>query len=137
MASSHLDVATYQITYQLKILTTAAFSMVLLGRSFSKVKWVALVLLVAGVVTVNLSNVKEAKVVSQEQSRLAGFAAAFSACLLSGLSGVYFEKILKGTEVSVWMRNVQLSLLSMPTGGAIMMYQDGGQIIEKVLCYYD
>ena len=68
----------------------------------------------------------------REQSRLAGFAAALSACVLSGLAGVYFEKILKGSlDVSVWMRNVQLSLLSLPLGFGMAFVKDGEAISEN------
>ena len=49
--------------------------------------------------------------------------------MLSGLAGVYFEKILKGSaEVSVWMRNVQLSLLSLPLGFGMAFAKDGADI---------
>ena len=34
--------------------------------------------------------------------------AVLSACCSSGFAGVYFEKILKGTKASIWMRNIQL-----------------------------
>jgi UDP-sugar transporter A1/2/3 len=34
--------------------------------------------------------------------------AVLSACLSSGFASVYFEKILKGTKTSLWIRNIQL-----------------------------
>ena len=37
-----------------------------------------------------------------------GLLAVLTACCSSGFAGVYFEKILKGTKASIWMRNVQL-----------------------------
>ena len=48
------------------------------------------------------------------QNPIIGFASVITACFLSGFAGIYFEKILKGSDISVWMRNVQLSLLSIP-----------------------
>ncbi len=68
----------------------------------------------------------------QAQSKATGFAAALTACVLSGLAGIYFEKILKGTDaVSVWMRNVQLSLLSIPLGIVAVFAKHGSQISDK------
>ena len=37
-----------------------------------------------------------------------GLVAVLTACCSSGFAGVYFEKILKGTKATIWMRNVQL-----------------------------
>ena len=37
-----------------------------------------------------------------------GLLAVSVACLSSGFSGVYFEKVLKGSNTSVWIRNIQL-----------------------------
>lgn len=43
-------------------------------------------------------------------SKFVGIIAVLLACLSSGFSGVYFEKIVKGTAISMWMRNLQLGL---------------------------
>lgn len=48
------------------------------------------------------------------QNPLIGFFAVITACFLSGFVGIYFEKILKSSDVSLWLRNVQLATLSMP-----------------------
>ncbi|CAG4964827.1 unnamed protein product [Parnassius apollo] len=119
VSASNLDAATYQVTYQLKLLTTAIFAVIVLKRKLKRWQWFALGLLVGGVALVQLSSAaKEAKPTAnlQEQSKVIGFGAALSACVISGFAGIYFEKVLKESDISVWMRNVQLSLLSLPFG---------------------
>src|SRR5690242_1413207 len=54
VAVSNLDAATFQVTYQLKILTTAMCSVLMLGRSLSSRKWLSLLVLVVGVSIVQL-----------------------------------------------------------------------------------
>lgn len=54
VAVSNLDAVTFQVTYQLKILTTAMFSVSMLGRSLSSRKWLSLLVLVIGVSIVQL-----------------------------------------------------------------------------------
>ncbi|XP_037029947.1 UDP-N-acetylglucosamine transporter [Bradysia coprophila] len=119
LSASHLDAATYQVTYQLKILTTAMFAVTILKKKLLQQQWGALVFLVGGVVLVQLadsSTPQQSVSDMPEQNRLLGFGAALGACVLSGFAGIYFEKMLKGADISVWMRNVQLSLLSLPFG---------------------
>ncbi|KAI8067671.1 nucleotide-sugar transporter-domain-containing protein [Gilbertella persicaria] len=111
VAASNLDAATFQVTYQLKILTTAFFSVIILKRNLSKLKWIALAILTVGIALVVLpksastafiayitgnTTVTDTAVEGEgNQSNLHGFLAVLCACMLSGLAGVYFEKILK------------------------------------------
>ena len=53
-AISNLDAATFQVTEQLKILTTALFSVLLLGRTLNGKRWTSLVLLMVGVAIVQI-----------------------------------------------------------------------------------
>ena len=115
-------------------MTTAAFSVALLGKKLTKAKWLALLLLAVGVGIVQIqtasgnasgSGVKD-KVVEAVGSAaeasprhmhvmnpLKGFAAVIAACFTSGLAGVYFEMVLKNSKSDLWVRNVQLSLFSL------------------------
>merc|ERR1712048_600812 len=51
---SNLSGAVYQVTYQLKILTTAVLSVLILGKALGAVKWSALFMLTAGVTFIQL-----------------------------------------------------------------------------------
>lgn len=120
-----------QVTYQLKILTTAIFAVIILRKKLLITQWGSLLFLIAGVVLVQMAGQKETKVAHNlEQNRLLGFSAALGACVLSGFAGIFFEKMLKGADISVWMRNVQMSLLSIPLGFAMCMYVDFGKVYE-------
>ena len=50
------------VRYQLKILTTAVFSVLMLNKKLIKLQWFSLVVLVAGVAMVQLSDSKESVV---------------------------------------------------------------------------
>ncbi|EDV28459.1 uncharacterized protein TRIADDRAFT_49562 [Trichoplax adhaerens] len=131
IALSNLDAATYQVTYQLKILTTAVFSVTMLGRRLSSTKWIALVLLMAGVSLVQMptKGPHSSKDLSKSKQFL-GLVAVLTACLSSGFSGVYFEKILKGTKSSIWVRNVQLGTFGFIFGLMGMLYKDYDALVK-------
>jgi UDP-sugar transporter A1/2/3 len=59
VAVSNLDAATFQVTYQLKILTTAIFSVTILRRSLSTRRWLSLLFLIIGVSIVQLPHTAE------------------------------------------------------------------------------
>lgn len=130
VAISNLPVASFQVTYQMKILTTAAFSVALLRKKLSSTKWLSLFFLAIGVgiVQIQTSSIgrpvvpktivvgsahESAPLHIHVMSPLKGFGAVTAACFTSGLAGVYFEMVLKGSKADLWVRNVQLSLFSL------------------------
>ncbi|CAF0787651.1 unnamed protein product [Adineta ricciae] len=127
---SNLDAATFQVSFQLKIFTTAIFMMLILGRTFKLVQWLALFLLFLGVSLVQLENMTST-VPKQDVNAIKGLLSVVSACTLSGLAGVYFEKILKGSNVPLWIRNIQLGIFSIIFGSIMMLIQDGTEIQNK------
>ncbi|KAF9190559.1 hypothetical protein BGZ51_008497 [Haplosporangium sp. Z 767] len=166
VASHALDPSTFQVTYQLKILTTALFSVLLLHRSLPALKWMSLVMLTAGIALVSMeeSNNRASHgaknpnadldtapsamaplLEEQKNNALAGAAAPSNdrpevfvglmavmiACILSGLAGVYFEKILKNTQGSIWLRNIQLSFFSLPFSLLAVYLKDGAGVTEQ------
>lgn len=122
----------FQVTYQLKILTTALFSVFMLNKQLSRLQWLSLILLFVGVATVQLQpNDNASQADTTNQNHFLGLVAVLFSCLMSGFAGVYFEKILKGTKQSVWLRNVQLSALGMVIGFVTMVLNDGPALREK------
>ncbi|KAJ7264952.1 nucleotide-sugar transporter-domain-containing protein [Mycena haematopus] len=129
VAVSNLPVASFQVTYQMKILTTAAFSVVLLRRKLSPIKWLSLFFLAIGVGIVQIQTSTVGQIPTKNvavgsahdsaplhihiMSPLKGFGAVTAACFTSGLAGVYFEMVLKNSRADLWVRNVQLSLFSL------------------------
>ncbi|TPX56175.1 hypothetical protein PhCBS80983_g04723 [Powellomyces hirtus] len=130
VAVQYLDPATFQVTYQMKILTTALFSVMLLNRTLSRTKWISLIMLTFGIAIVQMDGKKTESGVGGME-KLLGLAAVTVACILSGLAGVWFEKVLKGTQASLFLRNMQLCLFSLIPGlffGVFMM--DGTAVQE-------
>jgi len=148
VAISNLDAATFQVTYQLKILTTALFSVFMLNKSLVKLQWLSLLMLFVGVSIVQLQPTNEPSHKTEEQPSLQpvtqqkvsqnpflGLVAVILSTLCSGFAGVYFEKILKGSQMSVWLRNVQLGIYGTLIGLIGMQIKDGDKIAEKGLLF--
>ncbi|NXX30374.1 S35A2 protein, partial [Nicator chloris] len=121
VAISNLPAATFQVTYQLKILTTALFSVLLLGTALSRLQWLSLALLFAGVALVQAEQARAAPA----QSYAVGLAAVAASCLSSGFAGVYFERLLKRSGGSIWVRNVQLGAVGTAVGLGAMLAAEG------------
>lgn len=70
-------------------------------------------MLTIGVSIVQISGSQDSHASDADKhNRFVGLMAVLCAACTSGFSGVYFEKILKGSQTSLWLRNVQMGLPS-------------------------
>ncbi len=138
MAASYLDPATLQITAQFKILTTAFFSVIMLGTRLGVLKWCCLFMVLVGVIIVQMQSTTASS--KESTNQLFGFICVLLASTTSGFAGVWFEKCLKGKNVPLFLRNIQLSLASIILGSIFGgIYQclnqvgimDGDQIVNQ------
>lgn len=132
--ASKLDAATFQVTYQMKLIITAFFSVLILKRKLFIHQWISILLLATGIALVQLPTGDNANVdisSAAMKDKTIGLIGVFFACMSSGFAGVYFEKILKNSEVSLWARNVQLSLFSVIPGFFIGCLLLDGQAIRE------
>lgn len=137
----------------------------MLDRRLSNTKWTALAILTIGIALVVLPENAfhqllgwEQVLTEQEmnkignQSNAKGLVSVLAACVLSGIAGVYFEKIVKtviphkddikenkmdhflydsehALKIQLWIRNIQLSIFSVILGGVFVVgLQDGTNI---------
>jgi UDP-sugar transporter A1/2/3 len=124
VAYDYVDVATYQIVYQLKIITTAMFMLVLLHRRFSVVQWCAMFALMAGVAICSYSRLPATADVHVDEAaaskRFIGICVMLGLAVNSGLAAAYFERVMKSHKAiatqqtldPLWTRNLQLSAIS-------------------------
>ena len=133
IAMEHLEAAVFQVTYQLKTLTTAVLTVAMLGRSLGRHQWGALLLLMAGTALVQEPKKDGAKAGDAGASGFAiGVGATVVACVCSSLASVYLEKILTESKPSIWVRNAQLCIFTIPVAWSAtrvvddkFMHEDG------------
>ena len=139
VALEYIGAGEFTICAQLKILSTAGFSVLILRRSLSWTKWRALILLVLGcILVVSPSLDRRSTVTGNEEDsqssflHLIGFGAVLTEVMLSGFASIYFEKVVKSTTevVTIWERNFQLGIYSIAMYGGIMVYD--GMFSDRV-----
>ncbi|CAK8985599.1 UDP-N-acetylglucosamine transporter (Golgi UDP-GlcNAc transporter) (Solute carrier family 35 member A3), partial [Durusdinium trenchii] len=131
VAASNLDVSVCQVLYQMKLVTTALFSVTMLGRQLSRNQWLGILACAAGVAVVQLATVETQHNASENQQVWVGFLAVTTACVTSGLAAVYTEKIFKTGNTSLWVRNMHLAAWSLLAVGGAMYLKDGSKISQK------
>jgi len=126
---SCLSAPIFQVLYQMKIITTAIFSVVILAKSLSNYQWISILTLTIGVALVQLS---QSQLTSDGKSNsIAGFISVIISCVTSGFAGVYFELVLKSSNVSIWFRNIQLSAIGIILSIMSCVGKDGNAISER------
>lgn len=152
VAARNLSVVVFQLAYQLKIPATALFSVWLLKRTLSSQQWASLVTLSLGVGLVQLdssrpppsrasSSTTTTGVHDANVNQTLGLVAVLLSCCSSGFASTYFEKMLKAPpsssssasqtaqqhatsrSVSIWVRNIQLSLFGLALAFPLALYQ--------------
>jgi len=129
VAISNLSATAAQVLFQLKTISTACFTILLLGKSFRGPQWLSFILLTAGVVLVQSEDAKSSA--AAKANPFLGVCAALVAATLSGFAGVYLEKMFTSGGISLWMRNVQLGLFAIPLQLLAIVQLD----LDKVLRY--
>lgn len=137
-----LEAVYFQIFNQLKIITTALFSVALLSTRISSRKWAALVLLAGGAAFIQVEQAYLLAVPKEElhlnvdisealgksakfSDSFKGFIACLIAALTSGFAGVCYEKIIKGKNLDMWQTNVDLSLFSIGISTFVVFFDKG------------
>lgn len=141
VALQYIGAGEFTVCAQLKILSTAGFSVLILGTSLSPVKWRALVLLVLSCILVASPDITHMPSAAHASSgdpttavtKLVGYCAVLIEVALSGAASIYFEKFLKSsTEViTVWERNFQLSFYSIIIYSMIIIYDNHGSDLPR------
>lgn len=149
---SHVDATTFQITYQLKVLTTALFFVIILHKRLHAMQWLSLVLLTVGITLVQPQDKSPQKnPAGFEQNYWFGLICLIISAFSSGFAGVYFEKLLKNAKyiiyiykiyfliyinrTSLWIRNIQLSLFGVVFAVGNVIYSDSSKISENGFFY--
>lgn len=108
----------------------------ILQRKFSAKKWFALVILTVGVAIVQVSGSgdKHHNAATDSRHRLIGLVAVLCAACTSGFAGVYFEKILKGSQTTLWLRNIQMGLPSILIA-FFTIYSKDSKVVAEQVCH--
>uniref|UniRef100_A0A0K0DUG3 UDP-galactose translocator n=1 Tax=Strongyloides stercoralis TaxID=6248 RepID=A0A0K0DUG3_STRER len=137
-AISYLDATLLLVLQQIKILTTAFFTVVLLKKKLSPLQWLSMIILIIGIILVQIkypsikNNINFNNSTKKNESiettthyyplpnplhippQLIGLIMVIIGAILAGFVGTFLEKMFKNNTTSIWVRNFQLSIFSIP-----------------------
>ncbi|GAA5976880.1 hypothetical protein JCM5350_007276 [Sporobolomyces pararoseus] len=152
IAARNLSVPVFQITFQLKTLITALCAVLMLGRRLAVLQWISLATLGLGVAAMQIGAIHAKANDSHghgdhpassapSMNYVAGVSAVVISCFSSAIAATYFELVIKKRPavppveevilvappqlkpVSLWIRNIQLSLFSSVFGLFVVLFQ--------------
>ena len=126
----------YMVCTQSKIVTSALWSVVLLGTQITRKQYAALSLLIFGMIMVQGGEELYGKAsanaqISRASDTLYGTIVVVVAAFTSGFAGAYLERIYKETgsqKRSIWFQNTQLACVSFPVAVIAVCWQDGERL---------
>uniref|UniRef100_A0A0K0F885 UDP-galactose translocator 1 (inferred by orthology to a C. elegans protein) n=1 Tax=Strongyloides venezuelensis TaxID=75913 RepID=A0A0K0F885_STRVS len=134
IAMKNLPAGVFQVTSQLKIVSTAIFMVLFLKKKISGKKWLCIIFCFVGIAIVQVGNMKQdsSKMVNKDENAIVGLISILIVCFVAGFAGVYFEKMLKdGSQNSLWIRNIQLYFWGIPSSLVWILIDKGSQVYEK------
>jgi UDP-sugar transporter A1/2/3 len=139
VALANLNAAMFSVLVQCKLLFTATFATLVLGKQLRFIQVLSLVLLTTGVMLCNLQKLLNTGDTADEPGNaIKGITATLGIALSSGFASVYTEKVIKAQRApqkerqsySLAYMQVQLALVSLIIIGAYAMVMDFKAIIE-------
>ena len=146
VALANINAAMFSVLVQSKLLFTATFAALVLGKKLKRIQVVSLVLLTCGVMLCNLDK-GGSSTEGDRGNATKGIMATLGIALSSGFASVYTEKVIKGSgtvtkpldedgkEYGLAYTQVQLALMSLIAIGIWAIMTDFGTIVEYGLFY--
>ncbi|EDR26118.1 UDP-N-acetylglucosamine transporter, putative [Entamoeba dispar SAW760] len=137
LSLANIQPGLYSVLTQVKILSAAILSVLILGKKLTATQWRGLATLVLAVITVeSASRTTTGNSAVEGGYYFIGVGAALLAATASGFSGVFMEKILKNKvdnspKLSLWERNFQLSIYSIGFSIINLVLFDSVSVFQK------
>eukprot|EP00927_Polykrikos_kofoidii_P015488 TRINITY_DN16894_c0_g1_i2.p1 TRINITY_DN16894_c0_g1~~TRINITY_DN16894_c0_g1_i2.p1 ORF type:complete len:379 (-),score=39.62 TRINITY_DN16894_c0_g1_i2:125-1261(-) len=113
-AMSNLDSVTAAVTSQMKVPSTAFFSVIILQKLLNRMHVLSLTLLVVGLIVMQLQGAGAVRPGATTIEYYLGVCSMIAACVSSGYAGVYLELLFKQLNADIWIANWQLQSFCLP-----------------------
>lgn len=138
IAFANIDPASFSVLVQMKVLFTALFFKIVLGKKLKKKQMLSLIILTVGVMLCNLSKKDDSSEVAGD--KFTGILATFGIAVSSGFASVYTEKVIKSAsaqsstktkeQYSLAHMQCQLAVVSLFILGFYALIQDSEAILK-------